>query len=60
MSVTLTAKLSILNIGLIITVILRVEELSVLLEESHIITKINDYYLDETVNLDNILEHIFT
>jgi hypothetical protein len=30
------------------------------LEESHIITKINDYYLDETVNLDNILDHIFT
>jgi hypothetical protein len=30
------------------------------LEESYIITKINDYYLDETVNLDNILEHIFT
>lgn len=29
------------------------------LEEPYIINKINDYYLDETVNLDNILEHIF-
>jgi hypothetical protein len=30
------------------------------LEETFIINKINDYYLDETINLDNILDHIFT
>lgn len=30
------------------------------LEESYIINKINDFYLDETVNLDNILDHIFS
>jgi hypothetical protein len=30
------------------------------LEEIYIITKINDYYLDESINLNNILEHIFT
>lgn len=29
------------------------------LEESYIINKLNDYYLNENVDLDNILEHIF-
>lgn len=38
----------------------RIQSKKKALEESYIITKINDYYLDETVNLDNILEHIFT
>jgi hypothetical protein len=38
----------------------RIQSKKKALEECYIITKINDYYLDETVNLDNILEHIFT
>ena len=30
------------------------------LEEAFIINKINDYYLDESINLDNVIDHIFT
>jgi len=37
----------------------RIQSKKKALEESYIITKINDYYLDETVNLNNIIEHIF-